>query len=830
MSSTASTALQENPAPACEHCGLRVPSSRINCKAEKQFCCGGCEYVYGIINGLGLAQFYSIKQQTGAGTSEPAAPRVSEFAHFADPAFAERYVVNLSDSVAEIKFSLDSIYCAACVWLVEKLPNVLPGVREARVDFGRKNVKIVFDRKRVELPKIAQTLNSFGYCPRPYVPAQRLGAAEAENKQSLLRLGVAGVCAGNSMMIAVSLYQGYFSGMEQKYQSFMQWISLLVSLPVVFYSAVPFYRRALGGLRVRSLHIDLPISLGVVLGFSASFVNTLLGNSHVYYDSICMLVFLLLLGRRLQQRGLDQVMDARSLMYSLSPSAARRVSDGVEEEVYVETLAPGDLVAVDAGEVLPADGTLYEGATSLNLSILTGESQPRKVNVGDEVFAGTTNLGSKIIVQVNAAHDDSRIGRLLAVVEQASSHKSKLTEITDRVGAYFVAAVLLLGAATFVYWTLKSGALTAMDRTLALLIVTCPCALGLAAPLSLSAGIHRAASRGILIKGSDVIERLSRVRTFFFDKTGTLTYGSAQVTSFYFDDALVDEVQVLRIAEILERVSQHPAGRAIRGFAAEKLSGDLDGRSFDSVLEIPGKGVEARSNEIATRIGSSTWLNDSLKRSKLELRDKVQQMLGDGESPVLLEVGDRVVGVFSIGDALREDSPKVLQHLAKKGYCLEILSGDVKEVVAQVANDLDLPLERAHGELSPESKYEIVSAVQRSFPCAMIGDGVNDAAALGAAEVGIGMSSGAEACLRSADVYIAKNGLSALLTLIEGAAQTMAVVRRNIAVSLVYNVLGATGAIMGYVSPLVAAVLMPLSSLSVVLSTVFSRAFTREIQ
>lgn len=828
MSSTGSTAVQEAQSLACEHCGLRVPAARLDPEADKQFCCAGCEHVYKIINGLGLSQFYALKRQADILPGSPVSPGTSAFSHFADESFAERYVSKRSDGLSEVKFALEGIYCAACVWLVEKLPLVADGVREARVDFGRKTVDVIFDSDQTELPQIARALDSLGYVPRPFNPSQRLRAAREESKQALIRLGIAGACAGNTMMIAVSLYQGYFSGIEPKYQSFLQWASLLVTLPVVFYSAVPFYKRAFGGLRVGSLHIDLPITIGILLGFFASVINTVLGMQHVYYDSICMLVFLLLLGRWLQQRGLERAMDARSVMFALSPTAARRVKGERREEVYVESLEIDDLIEVKAREVLPADGIVKEGQSTLNTSILTGESRPRKVSAGDEVFAGTTNLSGVLLIKVAAVHQESRIGRILSVIERESSQKSPLVQITDRVGAYFVAVVLSLSAATFLYWWLAAGVLTAVDHALALLVVTCPCALGLAAPLSLSAGIHRAASSGILIRGADVIERLAKVRRIFFDKTGTLTKGLVQVKSFATAQNGPPPKVVLQSAAILENSSQHPVGSAIRSFALEQLGASSLDISSTEVEEVHGKGVVSRSGPSSLRMGSVPWLRESLLKADPTFARSVDEMIARGESPVLLEIDGRAVGAFSVGDILRTDASQVLSSLHKKGYQIEILSGDISEAVEKLACELGISPELAHAELSPEQKRDFVLDAQATSRTAMVGDGVNDAAALSSAEVGIGMSSGAEACLDAADVFIARNGFEAFANLFSGAEATMKLIRRNIGLSLVYNILGASGAVLGYVSPLVAAILMPISSLSVVLSTVFSRTFSKE--
>lgn len=809
----------------CIHCGLAVPTpfrlaQQRRGIADTQFCCSGCECVYQVIHGLGLDEFYNIRKRLPP--EQPVAARLveSEFKHFADPEFQKEFVETNSEGLSRVELFLEGIHCAACVWLLEKLPHVLQGVSEVRVNFGESFATIIYDANSITLPKVAETINSLGYIPHPRRYEQEAAQRLADRRTLLLRIGVAGLAAGNTMMVAVSMYQGWFTGIAPKFSAFFHWFSLLVSVPAVFYSALPFYRAALGGLRARMLHIDLPISLGILAGFFASVYQTLRGASHVYYDSICALIFLLLIGRFLQRAGIDKAIQQTELLYVLSPNMARRCGDQGIEEVYTNSLQVGDVIEVRPGETFAADGLLMQGTTKVDRSVLTGESRPIACAPGDKVFAGTKNIEAEVLLRVDTTARQSRLGKLMRDLEHSAQEKSGLTLVTDKIAGWFVLVVLLLAVGCAVFWSFHTDVSTAIEHTLALLVISCPCALGLAAPISMSIATRAAARRGVFIKNTETIEQLCLVDTVYLDKTGTLTKGAPSVASWHCaSEDTLDQAVLISVA--LEEGSTHPLAHAIRNFAAARqIETGSASELMQTTREIPGKGVQGTDGKAGEwRLGSLGWVQEHGAALDEQSKAFCKASKERGLSPIALTQGGRCVAFFAIGDALKDEARGFVSALEKQGIKCSILSGDYAQIVALAARQLGISADRVRAELSPEEKVSVILEDISASACAMIGDGVNDAAAFAAADVGIAVQGGAEASLRSADIFVNSSNLNDTRDVFEMARRTIAVIRRNLVFSLAYNMVGASLALAGMVSPLLAAVLMPLSSLTVVLSS-----------
>jgi Cu2+-exporting ATPase len=496
---------------ACAHCGLLVPPALIDPAAEHQFCCHGCRSVHAVLRGHGLGRFYQLAEPDQR------------------PGFQQRACETRPDGLLSTELYLEGIHCTACVWLVEAAPRLAPGLVEARLDLGRSLPRVSWRPDRIALSRVARLLDSLGYPVHPYRSIDLQQMRRREDRQLLMRIGVAAAVAGNVMLIAIALYAGMFSGIEPSYERFFRWISLAISIPAVFWSGSVFFRGALAALRARTLHMDLPLTIGILAGFGWGAVNTVRGAGEVYFDSLTVLIFLLLVGRWLQRRQQRRAADATELLYSLTPRRARLVegdaaaTEGVRE-VPVEAVLPGATVEVRAGESIPVDGRVVDGSSTINAALLTGESRPARVAVGDGVHAGTLNVGARLRVEVTATGEQTRVGQLMAQVEQHARRRAPIVQLADRIAGAFVAVVLLLATVTALIW-LELDPNRALDNAIALLIVTCPCALGLATPLAVAVGIGRAARRGILIKGGDALERLAHPSSMLLDKTGTVTEG-----------------------------------------------------------------------------------------------------------------------------------------------------------------------------------------------------------------------------------------------------------------------------------------------------------------
>lgn len=794
----------------CVHCGLCIPSKR---KGDLRFCCAGCESVYKVLHELGLEQFYALRAQTGAEQILPPTPGESTYAYFDDPVFQSEHLQLRSDSQACTRLYLSGIHCAACVWVLEKLPNILTGIKQTRVSLNDSTLWVSFDPNHTSLSRIAQCIDSLGY-------KVRIAGGEAEDalrrqasKQLLLRIAVAAVAAGNCMMIAISLYQGWFTGIAQEHGLFLRYTSLLLSLPAVLYSAQPFYRASLSALKTKVIHIDVPISIGILGGFLLSALNTIAGSPHVYFDSITMLIFLLLLGRWLQRDGLTRVTKDQKLLYTLAaPQSFRRTLDGGWEEVYSGSLKPGDRILVPEDSAIPADGTLCSHLAHIDCSLLTGESTAQRHEQGAHVYAGTLNAGGPIEIEVAAAAHTSRIGKLMRELEESQSEKSELAGSTDAIAGYFVFCVLCISSFTAIYWLALGLPHEAIERTLAVLVVSCPCALGLAAPTSFAVAIRKAAQAGIFVKSANTLERLQHVSAIFFDKTGTITEGQPKVTSWQAIESKLTESQLRTLVASLEDHSSHPVGKALQQWAATPPE-----PTFGAVKEIEGFGVEQRSAPYY-RLGSVRWCEKI--HGNVEPLTKLLSDARFAQATVAVVFSEtQVLAVFAIADQLRQDAAIACAELHALGYPIHIVSGDRIEVVEHISTQLDIPAISFQGDMSPEEKYLLIKEVEQNQHCVMVGDGANDGAALAEASVGVSLLGGAEISLRAADVYLSRKDLRAIPALVFGAQKTLSVIRRNLLFSVSYNILGVVGALMGIIGPLGAAILMPLSSITVVLSS-----------
>lgn len=806
----------------CAHCSLPVPPGLFEEEAEHQFCCAGCRIVYETLQSHGLQRYYDLVEADEDGDARPATTSGRGFREFDHEDFAERYVETV-EGESRITFYLEGVHCAACVWLVEKLPSILSGLKESRLDLGRSLVQLRWNPELVQLSQIAVALDRLGYPPHPVVEGEEQLRRRAESRTALMRIAVAGALAGNVMAIAFALYGGFLSGMDDLYRNFFRWTALVLTFGSLAWPGRVFFRGAYASLRTRTPNMDLPIALGIGAGFLGGSWNTITGEGEVYFESVAILVFFLLCGRFVQQKQQRRAYESLELMHALTPGAAIRILEDGQEEVPILSLAAGDVIQVLGGETVPADGILRTGPTSFDLKVLSGETKAQEMQVGDPVYAGSINLGAKVEMEVSASGEESRVGRLLQLVEDYAKRPGGLVRMADRISGTFTVVVLILAFLTFFGWRAAASP-DALEHAIALLIVACPCALGLATPLAVVAAVGRAARNGILVKGGDALERLSKPGILLLDKTGTISQGSVSVVEWQGSEDWAATIAAL------ESHASHPFALALQQLTPEDAWPQLT-----EVEVLPGKGVHGKRDGILHRVGSPTWL----RSLGIEVPETALEALtAKGLSPVVAwreasaDGPEPQLELLGIGDPLQPDAHAVIQDLQQQGWDLRILSGDHPRVVAAVAQELGLADDAHAGEMSPEAKLAQVEAIlqeeskqEHPRPVVMVGDGWNDAAALAAADVGIAVHGSAEASLAAADAFLANPGMSGIAQLLHGAERTVQVIRRNLAVSLSYNALGVGLAITGLLNPLVAAVLMPLSSLTVVSIAWRSRTF-----
>lgn len=813
-------------ATACAHCGQPVPHGLVREQDANQFCCAGCRQVYTLVREWGFDQYYRLVNQQHA-SLEPARVSGRSFDDFDDAQLQGVATERLGDR-CRTRLYLEGVHCAACVWLVEKLPAVLSGVDDIRLNYGSAVAEVTWRPSQTRLSTIGRALDRLGYTPHIHQAARLQDARRSEDRAALARLGVAAACAMNLMFLSGALYAGDYQGMASQFQVFFRWLSLLVAIPVMTFSARPFFQTGLAGLRAGIIHIDLPIAIALASAALASAWNVVRGSGPLWFDSLAMLTTALLGARQLQRSAQRAALErADSLRGVAFLEFARRVEGDAHDaptiEVPLAALVPGDRVEVRSGELVPVDGVVLSGRSSLDNAVITGESIPVAVETGDTVHAGSTNLGARLVVRVDAAGARTRVGALLAVVEEALSRKPALLQLTDTLARRFVLALLAAAVATFAIVTWRHDVDTALMRVMALLVVSCPCALGLSVPLAMSVSLMRAARAGIFIKNPDALDRLRVVRTVLLDKTGTLTEGHATVARWFGDD------NALELARTLEAQSSHRVALAFqhtRGAALHLI------RSVEEVSEVPGLGISGVVAGRIVAVGSQTYLQSIGVPSSTEFDSEAADMLRGGLSPVFVAVNRQIAGVAGIGDHLRADAHRTVTQLRRRRIEVRILSGDHPEVVARIGAELGLTPENALGGLTPEAKRDHVAHLVAARTPAdgsivMVGDGVNDAAALALADVGIAVQGGMGASIVASDVVFTRDGVQPLLEIMDGSKRLRGIIRRNISFSLVYNLCASSFAVAGWIGPLLAAVLMPLSSLVVVLSSSFGRTFTR---
>lgn len=829
----------------CAHCAAAVPARRFKPGQAEQFCCAGCDTVFHLLKDSGLDDYYAYRDRLGEATRPVDDARTVDFQEFDSTSYRQLYCQDLPDQTTLTSFVLEGVHCAACVWLVERVSRLQPAVTSARLDIARARVDVTFRPDQARLSDVARAFARLGYAPRPFRAKEAERARQRELRSLLLRVGVAGATAGNVMLMAFALYSGELGlqeagTMDPVTRRFFELSSLVVSLAALWAGGL-FFRGAWASLRTRTPHMDLPIALGILGAYVWGAYGALTGAGHLYFDSITTLVFLLLVGRYIQRRHQMAFSEAAELVHAVLPSTATILEGdttaGLEaasrRDVPRDEIVPAMRVLVKAGGIVPVDGVVLDGQSHLDKSLLSGESRPLSVAPGDAVEAGAINLGQTLVVQATARGADARVAKLMHEVERALSTKTPLTGQADRIAGVFTLSVIALAVLVGAVWW-SSGPERAIEHALSVLIVACPCALGMATPLSLSAAVRRAARAKKFIFAPEALERLGRPADIVLDKTGTLTWGRLRVLGYD------GERSVLRAVEAMETDARHPVARAMLTYIAElHLTSPATPRLAITELRCQGLRAIHRGRELV--VGSETLARSVVDVDAASLLQGYLWGRPAGASPVFVVDGGRPIGRFWVGDEVRPDAAASLLQLKAQGHRLHLLSGDHPDAVAEVAAALGQAagdsrlFVSVRGGASPEEKLGRVQALSATLraseplrPVVMVGDGVNDAGALAAADVGVAVDGAAEASRLSAHVFLPLPGVRELLHLTEGARRTLRTIRRGIVFSIAYNVVGISCAAAGILGPLGAALLMPISSLTVVTNAFKSRTFVEK--
>jgi Cu2+-exporting ATPase/Cu+-exporting ATPase len=600
-----------------------------------------------------------------------------------------------------------------------------------------------------------------------------------EEQTALLRIGVAGAGAAYIMLFADFIY----GGADGLFAKLFHLSTILLAFPVFIYSAFPFYQNAWNAIKTKTLSIDVPIAFALIIGLCFGVINFLRGEPQNYLDSLSDLVFFLLLSRYFLKKVQEKGLTANDLNFFYQSSSVKKKEGEVFVEVHPKFLKVDDIIKITSNEIIPADGVVIDGESSLNNSLLTGESLPQKIKTGEKIYSGTQNIDGELIIKIEAVEKDSRIGKILKQVEDGWIQKAHIVELTNKISKYFIVVVFFLALILFSYLFAHGNINAAISRSLTLLIVTCPCALALATPLALTSTLSRASKKGIIIKNDEVIEKLSTIKSVFLDKTGTITYGNLKVENFQIlgtqNNSFFD------IIATLEEKSLHPVARALREYAFQMGATKI--LPIQDYKEILGVGVSGKINDKYYEI--KTW-----------------QMFEDGN----------LIASFELTDKIRKDSKQAILFLKKLGITPKMISGDQATIVNLIAKETNLDQQNVWSEVTPEQKLKLI---EESDHAIMVGDGANDAMALSKSYVGVAVHGSMDISLRAADVYLTTPGISPLVDLIVISRETMKVIYRNLSISLIYNCFSVIAAYNGSITPFVASIVMPLSSLTILFST-----------
>jgi Cu2+-exporting ATPase len=780
---------------ACFHCGLPVPAGgrwavAID-GAPRPMCCPGCEAVASSIVACGFSDYYSSRTVFAA----PA-----DLAALAPPELA---LYDAGDSsAAEALYSVDGIRCAACVWLIERRLRSLPGVRGADMNVATGRLQVRWSPEQCRPSIILRTLRQIGYAAYPFDPVRHGEQLERERKKLFRQLFIAGLSMMQVMMYALPVYLADDGSMDADMTALMQWASLLLTLPAVAYSAQPFWRGAWTGLKQRMPGMDLPVALGIAAAFGGSVAALLRGRGDVYFDSITMFIFLLLGSRYLELSARRTAARALERLRHALPAAAARMAGYPQaretELVAAGQLCAGDLILVRPGEAVAADGVIVEGATEVDLALLTGESRAQPRGVGEALPGGAVNAGQPVVLRVTRAAQESTLALLVRLVERAGHGKPRIALWADKVAAWFVLALLMLTVLVFLYWHAVDPA-RAWQVAIAVLVVSCPCALSLATPTALAAATDRLVRRGVLVVQPHVLETLHRATHVIFDKTGTLTRGQPVLRRVH-TLAAMERAECLAIAAALEESSTHPLGIALREAGGEVR------RQARELRHVAGQGIEGVIDGVRYRLGSAAFVAAPFGVAQ------------DDETTLVYLAGPgAMLARFELADALREDAQDVVTQFQQRGMSVILLSGDGQEVTQRVAARLGI--ERALGGQLPDQKLAFVQALQaQGAVVAMVGDGVNDAAVLRAADVSFAMGGGSDLARMHADCVLLSGRLSTLGDCAATAGRTLAVIRQNLAWATLYNLCAIPAAAFGLLNPWMSGAGMSLSSAVVVVN------------
>lgn len=789
------------PTP-CYHCGLPVPAgSHFQARVlgeTRALCCPGCQAIAEAIVKGGLESYYQHRSDTAVNPQALPQELGEELALY-DRQDVQQPFVHHQGDLASTSLMIEGISCAACGWLIERHLRNVRGVAEASLNLSNHRLNVRWSDSELPLSELLAELRRIGYAAHPYRADEAAERLANENRRSLRQLGVAGLLWMQVMMATMATWPEFNLDLSESFFVTLRWTALLLTTPIVFYCCTDFFKGALRDIRTRHLTMDVSVSLAIGGAYVAGIWSTITGQGELYFDAVGMFALFLLAGRYLERRARERTAAATAQLVNLLPASCLRLdAQGHSSRILLSELQLGDQVLVQPGGLIPADGTIVSGQSSVDESLLTGEYLPLPRGAGDAVTAGTLNVEGPLTIEVQALGDDTRLSAIVRLLERAQADKPKLAELADRVAQWFLLVVLVVATVVgLVWWQIDPQ--RAFWIVLALLVATCPCALSLATPTALTTATGTLHKLGLLLTRGHVLEGLNQIDTVVFDKTGTLTEGRLTLSAIHPLGAL-DADACLALAAALENRSEHPIARA---FGRAPLPAE-------SVETVPGLGLVGSVDGRVLRIGQPSFVAEGYGNPPPSIPGDMGQwlLLGDDHGPLAWLVLD---------DRLRDDAPALLDACRGRGWKTLLLSGDSSPMVGQIAAELGI--DQAEGGMTPAAKLARLQALQaQGHRVLMLGDGVNDVPVLAAADISVAMGSATDLAKTSADAVLLSNRLGSLAQSFEVARRSRRIIIENLVWASLYNGLILPFAAIGWVTPLWAALGMSASSLLVVLN------------
>ena len=810
--------MSETISETCFHCGLPIePSARQEATIQgtlRPFCCSGCMLVCQTIHDSGLAGFYDKLKTSEALTPPPAAAKDLEQYDLED---VQADFVITQGNLSEATLLVEGIHCAACVWLIEHALKDVAGVALCEVNLAHHRLRLRWDQAQVKLSALLKRLAQIGYNAVPYNADAAEGAAVKRQRTLLYRMAFAGFGAMNSMWIAIALYSGELSAskIDPEHQQFFYWVSFLLCTPVLFYSGWDIMRSGIRGLLRGNLTMDLPVTIGCLVTYSYSIWITLRGGgSGVYFDTVITFLFIILVGRYLEGLSRRNATSSTGRLMELQPRSAYRVTESEPQLVSVRALRLGDKVLVRPGDKVPVDGRVVEGYSEISEAMLTGESHPVVKRVDDRVVAGTVNGQGALVVQVEQLGSDTALAKIIHMVENAQGSKAPIQCTADRIVPWFVATTIALALITFFFW-LRKDFDTALLAATSVLIITCPCGFGLATPMGIAVSVGHAARNGLLVKSGAAIEAMAQVDHVVFDKTGTLTEGQLTVTALHRDsDSALSEDELLRYVAAAESRSEHHVAKAIVNYVRERGI-NFEKCRIEEFDALAGRGLQAQVNGKRIAIGNDALLQELGLEASAELRGYMEQAQASGSVAVFAVIDGAVRALLGVQDQVRAEAPALVAALRQRGITMTLLTGDSQLAADKVANELGGM--EVIAQVLPQHKADKIAELKaQGKKVVMIGDGVNDAPALATADASIAMGGGTDVSMECAEFVLLDNNLNKVLFAIDLSRRTLKLIRQNIKISLGYNIILVPMCMAAMLTPIFAAIAMPLNSLAVI--------------